>query len=58
MRRPPFPEFFATADEVVSSLHANEWVILVAAARPRSATDPPGNQITIHDAVVTLQRRT
>lgn len=56
MRRPPFPEFFATPEETVNALPTDEWLVVVAEARPRRATDPNGDQITIHDAVVRMQR--
>jgi SAM-dependent methyltransferase len=55
--RPPFPDFFATAEQVAAALHPDEWEVLVAEARPRMATDGEGRQVTIHDAVAQARRR-
>ncbi len=55
--RPPFPEFFATAEEVATTLPADGWEVLVAEARPRPATHPDGHPVTIHDAVTKARRR-
>ena len=57
MPRPPFPEFFATPEEIVAALPADEWEVVVAEARPRQETDPSGDQVTVHDAVVRMRRR-
>ncbi len=56
--RPPFPDFFATAREVADALPAEAWEVLVADTRPRTATDPEGRQVTVHDAVTVARRRT
>jgi len=53
--RPNMPEVFWTADEAAASL-GDGWVIEVAEARPRLATDPDGRQVTIHDAVLRARR--
>jgi SAM-dependent methyltransferase len=53
--RPNIPEMFWTADEAAASL-GDSWVIEVADARPRLATDPEGRQVTIHDAVMRARR--
>jgi SAM-dependent methyltransferase len=55
--RPPFPDFFATAGEVARALPIEEWEILVAEARPRTAVDADGRDVTIHDAVMEARRR-
>ena len=50
------PELYLTADEVVASLDPDRWDIAVAEARPRPATDPDGNEITIRDAVLRARK--
>jgi SAM-dependent methyltransferase len=57
MPRPPMPELFFTAEEVADSLDLGKWDILVTAARPRPATDPEGQEVTIHDAVLRAGKR-
>jgi SAM-dependent methyltransferase len=57
IHRPPMPEMFYTADEVAGSLDPEQWEIVVAEARPRPATDPEGQEITIHDAVLRARKR-
>ena len=56
MPRPPLPELFYTGDDVVSLLDPADWTVVTSAASPRSATDPDGNQVTIHDTVVRAAR--
>lgn len=51
------PDLFFTAAEVEALLDPREWEIHVSAALPRSATDPEGRTVTIHDAVLQAQRR-
>ena len=55
--RPPMPELFYTAEEVADSLDPGQWEVLVADARPRRATDPEGQDVTIHDAVLRARKR-
>jgi SAM-dependent methyltransferase len=55
--RPPMPERFYTAEEVADSLDPEQWEVLVADARPRAATDPEGQEITIRDAVLRARKR-
>jgi protein-L-isoaspartate O-methyltransferase len=55
MPRPNMPEVFWTADEAAASL-GDGWIIEVAEARPRLATDPDGRQVTIHDAILRARR--
>jgi SAM-dependent methyltransferase len=57
MPRPPMPELFFTAEEVAGSLDPGQWDVLVAEARPRPATDPEGQEVTIHDAVLRARKR-
>lgn len=59
-KRPDDPELFFTASEVAAELTATpskaQWRISVAESRPRSATNPEGHPITIHDEVLLAQR--
>jgi SAM-dependent methyltransferase len=57
MPRPPMPDLFFTAEEVTDSLDPDRWDVLVADARPRPASDPEGQEITIHDAVLRARKR-
>jgi SAM-dependent methyltransferase len=54
--RPPMPELFFTADDVSAGLDPGDWAILTSAARGRTAHDPDGNAVTIHDAVLQARR--
>lgn len=54
-RRPPRPEVFYTADEIAGLLD-DGWTVLAVDARPRTATDPDGATITVHDAVLLARR--
>ncbi len=53
--RPPVPDWFFTADELADELDGG-WSILALDARPRSAVDPAGEQVTIHDTVLIARR--
>jgi SAM-dependent methyltransferase len=55
-RRPSRAGVLFTAAEVASLLDPASWNILVEAARPRSTTDPAGQIITVHDAVLRAHR--
>lgn len=57
MPRPPIPGMYYTAEEAAESLDPDQWDILVADARPRPASDPEGQEVTIHDAVLRARRR-
>lgn len=48
----PAPELFYTAAEIAASFDSNRWEIQVCAARERSALDPEGRTVSIHDAVL------
>ena len=54
--RPPWPELFYRAEDVVAGLAVGDWEILVEQARPRQLSDPQGRPVTIHDAVVRARR--
>ncbi|GII24685.1 class I SAM-dependent methyltransferase [Planosporangium mesophilum] len=57
MPRPAVPELFFTAEQVAAGLDPDRWDIVVAEARARSATDPHGHEVAIHDAVLRARRR-
>jgi SAM-dependent methyltransferase len=54
--RPPLPELFYSADEVEAALTSGRWGILVSGTRPRPATDPQMQAITIHDTLFKARR--
>jgi 2-polyprenyl-3-methyl-5-hydroxy-6-metoxy-1,4-benzoquinol methylase len=56
-RRPPMPEVFYTADEIAAQLEPEDWEIIDAGAFSRSAVDPDGQSITVHDTVLRARRR-
>ncbi len=53
--RPPMPERFYTSEELVELLD-DGWIVLVNEARPRPATTPDGDDLTVHDAVLLARR--
>jgi thioredoxin reductase/SAM-dependent methyltransferase len=53
--RPSLAEMGWTAVEVAEEL-GDGWIIEVAEARPRLATDPEGCEVTVHDAVMRARR--
>ncbi|WP_308160925.1 class I SAM-dependent methyltransferase [Cellulomonas sp. GbtcB1] len=55
--RPDLPELFFDPEDVVAALDPAGWEVPVAEARPRTATDPDGREITIRDTVVRAVRR-
>jgi 16S rRNA G1207 methylase RsmC len=55
--RPGLAEYGWTVEEVAAAL-GEGWTIEVAEARPRQATGPDGNEVTIHDAILRARRRT
>ncbi|WP_433226994.1 class I SAM-dependent methyltransferase [Microtetraspora malaysiensis] len=52
-----FPDAMFTGEEVAAELDPTAWQVLTAESRPRSATDPHGRPITVHDAVLVARRR-
>lgn len=56
-RRPPLPDLFFTAQDVAAALDPVGWQVLTADTRARSAIDPDGREVTIHDAVLMARRR-
>ena len=57
MPRPPMPERFFTGDDIAAMLAPGQWTIITNAAPGRTATDPEGNSVTIHDTVLRAVRR-
>lgn len=53
--RPHLEEAAWPADEVVAGLGPG-WTVVVAEARPRTANDPDGRAVTVHDAVMRARR--
>lgn len=56
IKRPPLPELLYTSADVAALLEPHAWEILVDEARPREMTDPEGQTVTIHDAVLHARR--
>ncbi len=54
--RPALPELFYTPDELAGDLDPERWTVLTAEARPRTAKDPDGHDVTIHDTVLRARR--
>jgi len=57
MPRPAEPDLFFTGDDIAARLPPDQWDIVTNAATPRTATDPEGRAVTIHDAVLRARRR-
>jgi len=56
MRRPSTAGLLYTADDVVALLDPGQWEIVTNAAPGRTATDPDGQEVTIHDSVLRARR--
>jgi hypothetical protein len=54
--RPDLAEYGWTTDDVAAALDQG-WTIEAAEVRPRRATGPDGNEVTIADAVLVARRR-
>jgi SAM-dependent methyltransferase len=57
VKRWPIPDAYATAEQLAAILAPDEWDVVVAEARPRDATDPNDNPVTVHDVIVKARRR-
>ena len=57
MPRPPMPELYFTGDDIVAFLDLSEWDVITNTAAQRSATDPDGRIVTIHDTVLRARHR-
>lgn len=55
--RPPFPELYFTAEDNATWLDPDQWEVVVADARRRTATAHDGPEITVHDAVLRARKR-
>jgi SAM-dependent methyltransferase len=55
--RPDVPEMFWTAEEVAAELDPALWEVVAAEARPSSAHDHAGREVTTTDAVLRARRR-
>jgi SAM-dependent methyltransferase len=57
--RPPHPELYFTADELVADLHVGpgSWEVVTAEARPRPGHHPDAHPVTLHDTVLRARRR-
>ncbi|SIR59124.1 bifunctional NAD(P)/FAD-dependent oxidoreductase/class I SAM-dependent methyltransferase [Micromonospora avicenniae] len=56
INRMHLPEMMYTAEELAAALDPTGWDVR-AEARPRTAVDPQGREVTIHDAVLVARRR-
>lgn len=56
--RPPHPELFYTAEDLVADLPGGEgaWKVVTAEARPRPGSHPDGHEVTLHDTVLRARR--
>lgn len=57
MGRPALPDMFFTPEQLLTNLEPQIWDVLVAQVRPRPATDPQGQQITISDTVLRVRKK-
>jgi hypothetical protein len=57
MGHPHLAHLMYTAEEVASGLVEQDWASIVTTTPARTARDPDGELITIHDAVVRAVRR-
>jgi SAM-dependent methyltransferase len=53
----PAPGSFVSVDEVTAALDPEQWEILVAETRSRTATVAHGEPVILHDSVVKARRR-
>lgn len=54
--RPPMPDLFYTGEDIAGTLDPAVWDTLTSAV-PREVTDPDGEPVTIHDAVLRAHLR-
>jgi SAM-dependent methyltransferase len=57
MARPRHPELLFTGDDVAALLDPARWTVITNAASGRTATDPEGRAVTIHDTVFRARRQ-
>jgi hypothetical protein len=53
-----FPDLMFTAEDLAADLDPAAWEIVAADARPRTGTNPAGDDVISHDAVLVARRRT
>lgn len=58
MPRPPDPDLFFTGDDLAASLDLRQWAVITNAAPSRTAIDPDGATVVIHDTVLRARRNT
>jgi len=58
VRRPPHAGVLYTGDDIAALLDPERWEILTNATVGRTATDPDGREVTIHDSVLRARRST
>jgi SAM-dependent methyltransferase len=56
MDRMRLPDWLFTASDVAAVLEPGAWTVLVEEERARTAVDPEGRSLTIHDAVLRARR--
>jgi SAM-dependent methyltransferase len=56
VRRPPMPELFYSPDEIAALLD-DSWTVDAGTVRPRTASNPDGAEVTVHDTVLVATRR-
>lgn len=54
--RPPEPDLFFTAEELVADL-VGDWDVVTGEARSRPGRHPDGHEVTLHDTVLRALRR-
>ena len=54
--RPPIPDLYFRAEEVVATLAPESWAFVFAGTQPRSVRDREGRDIVIHDMVLRARR--
>ena len=55
VKRPPEPDLFFTPEELSADL-GDEWDVVSARVRPKSAADGDGREVTVHDTVLRALR--
>jgi SAM-dependent methyltransferase len=50
--RPKMPDLFYSGDDIAEQLDPGHWDVVTNTAAPRSATDPEGRSVTVHDTVL------
>jgi SAM-dependent methyltransferase len=56
VHRPQMPDLFYTGDEIAEQLDSDRWDVVHNTASARTATDPEGRSVTVHDTVLRATR--